>query len=70
MQNGYHSSSSTKLQQEPRSITGDTEIRHLPPHHMKNLGNILAENDEWKKLMLEIPGFKAGNKRFDTSDVE
>ena len=69
MHNGYHSSS-TQLQEDTQSITGDTEIRHLPPHHMKNLGNILAENDEWKKLMLEIPGLKADYKRFDNNDVE
>ena len=70
MHNEYHSSSSTQLQEDTQSITGDTEIRHLPPHHMKNLGNILAENDEWKKLMLEIPGLKADYKRFDNNDVE
>ena len=70
MQNGYHSSQPVPSQPIPQSITGDTEIRHLSPHHMKNLGNILAEDDQWKELMYEIPGAKAGNKRFDTSDVE
>ena len=69
MQNGYHSSHPAQPEKPPqRNISAETEIRHLPPHDIKNLGNILGE--EWKELMYSIPGSKSGNKRFDMSDVE
>ena len=70
MHNGYHHSSAPNPPEKPPRaiITAETEIRHLPPHDIKNLGNILGE--EWKELMYSIPGSKSGNKRFDMSDVE
>ena len=70
MQNGYHASHPTQPQQPSTSITGETEIRHLPFDDIKNLGNILQEGEQWKDLMYSIPGPKEGNRRFDRSDVE
>ena len=45
------------------------EIRELPVEHIKKLGDILAEDHQWKDLMSQIPGTKSGGKRFDTQDV-
>ena len=70
MQNGHHAPHRSQPQQPSRSITGETEIRHLPFDDIKQLGNILQEGEEWKKLMRIIPGSKEGGRRFDMSDVE
>ena len=70
MHNGHHAPHPTQPQQPQRSITGETEIRHLPFDDIKQIGNILQEGEEWKKLMRIIPGAKEGGRRFDMSDVE
>ena len=70
MPNGYDTSYHTQPQPPPRSITGETEIRHLPFDHIKTLGNILQEGEQWKKLMSIIPGGKEGGVRFEMSDIE
>ena len=70
MQNGYHIPDPTQPQQPPRSISAETEIRHLPFDDIKKLGDILQEDNQWKELMCSIPGHKEGGKRFDKSDVE
>ena len=53
-----------------QSINDETEIRHLPPNQIKHLGDLLAEDDEWKEFMRSIPGTQSGQGRFDTTDVE
>ena len=45
------------------------EIRELPVEHIKKLGDILAEDHQWKDLMSQIPGTKSGGKRFDRCTV-
>ena len=69
MQNGYHGPDVTQRQHPPRSISSETEIRHLLLDDIKKLGNILQKDDQWKDLMCSIPGPKGG-KRFDKTDVE
>ena len=70
MHNGHHAPHPTQPQKTPRSITGETEIRHLPFDDIKQIGNILQEGEEWKKLMSIIPGGKEGGVRFEMSDIE
>ena len=70
MENGHRSPEPVKSVESSQRINEQTELRHLPGHHIKNLGVILAEDDQWKTIMSRIPGGKAGNKRFDNNDVE
>ena len=53
-----------------QTFDDETEIRHLPSHHIKHLGDILAEDDDWKKFMRSIPGTRLQEGRFDATDVE
>jgi hypothetical protein len=70
MENGYSPRDPIRALQPSQQIHEQTELRHLPAHHIKNLGDILEEDDQWKSIMSRIPGAKAGNKRFDSNDVE
>ena len=68
MENGHpHPARTSRV---PPVSQEETEIRHLAVEHIKNLGDILAENDQWKVLMSQIPGKKCGMKRFSGDDVE
>jgi len=66
MENGHKCHAPVKSQR----INEQTELRHLPGHHIKYLGDILAEDDQWKTIMSLIPGGKPGNKRFDRNDMD
>ena len=70
MENGYSLHDPVQTMQPSQQIHEQTELRHLPAHHIKNLGDILEEEDQWKSIMTRIPGAKSGNKRFDNNDVE
>ena len=71
MENGFdsrHPSQTLSTRQLSISLLDQREIRELAVKHIKNLGDILA--NQWKELMSQIPGRKEGGKRFDTQDVE
>ena len=70
MENRHHLQESNQATRPVQASLEQKEIRHLPVEHIKKLGDILAEDDQWIEFMSNIPGGKAGRKRFDKDDVE
>ena len=59
------SNSSINFNNDP---AGKIELRELKYPYIKEIGDILGT--EWKSIISEIDGTKAGEKRFDQDDIE